>query len=89
MEVHGRLGLGLLERPYGDCLAHELRLRGHVVETEVPVPLDYKGIEVGAAFRLDLFVDDLVIVKAKAIEALTTTHAAQHYTYLRRVYCPL
>jgi GxxExxY protein len=83
IEVHRHLGPGLLESAYRRCLVHELRLRGHAVKAEVPVPLEYKGERLDAGYRLDVLVDGKVIVEVKAAEALDPIHEAQLLTYLR------
>lgn len=64
--VHSRLGPGLLESVYKLCLAYELRKRGFKVETEVPVPVMYDGIRIDAGFKIDLLVEDCIIIEAKA-----------------------
>ena len=83
IEVHRTLGPGLLENAYRACLARELRLRGMNVETEVPVPLLYKGEAVECGFRLDILVDNTVLVELKAVERLLAIHEAQLLTYLK------
>ena len=84
IEVHRHLGPGLYERPYQACLAKELQLRGIPFERELPVPLNYKGLEIDEGYRLDIIVGNLVIVEAKAVKELTATHDdAQLMTYLR------
>lgn len=82
MKVHTVLGLGLLESAYEACLAHELRKRGHTVGTQVLLPVEYDGVHIDAGYRLDLLVDDAVIVELKAVEALAPIHEAQLLTYL-------
>lgn len=83
IEVHRHLGPGLLESAYRRCLVHELRLRGHDVKAEVPVPLEYKGERLDTGYRLDVLVDAKVIVEVKAAKALEPIHEAQLLTYLR------
>ena len=83
MKVHSRLGPGLLESAYERCLAHELRLRGLRVETQVPVALEYEGLSLECVYRLDLLVDDSVIVELKAVSKLLPVHEAQLLSYLR------
>jgi GxxExxY protein len=77
IEVHRVLGPGLLESAY------ELALRGHVVERQKSVPLEYKGLALGDGFRLDLLVDDCLLVEIKAVDHLQPIHEAQLLTYLR------
>lgn len=83
MRVHSVLGPGLLESTYETCLAHELRKRGLAVRVQVPVPLVYDGIELEVAYRLDLLVDDEIIVEVKGVTKLHPVHEAQLLTYLR------
>lgn len=83
VEVHQQLGPGLLESAYEACLAHELVARGAAVRRQVELPITYKGTRVDAGFRIDLLVDDAVIVELKAVEALAAIHEAQLLTYLR------
>ena len=83
IEVHKHLGPGLLESSYEQCLAHELTLRGLTVERQVAVPLWYKGIELEAAYRIDLLVNGAVIVEVKAVERLHPIVTAQVLTYMK------
>ncbi len=68
IEVHRALGPGLLESAYEECLAIELEDRGHRVARQVQVPVEYKGRRIGLAYRLDLLVDDVVVIEVKAVE---------------------
>src|SRR5882724_5499718 len=79
--VHKRFGPGLLESLYKACLAAELRKRGFTVQREVRVPIIYDNIEIEEGFRLDLLVDNLVIVEAKAVEKMIPVYDAQLLTY--------
>ena len=81
--VHRELGPGLLENTYRRCLGHELRLRGHRVCLEVPIPLYYRGESIETGFRADMVVDECVLIELKAVEALSRVHFAQLLTYLR------
>lgn len=83
LEVHRTIGPGLLESTYEECLVHELRLRGLGLRRQVGIPLTYKGLHLDAGYRLDLFVEGLVIVEVKAVEHLLPVHEAQLLTYLR------
>ena len=83
MRVHSELGPGLLETTYEACLAEELRVGGHDVRTQVSLPVLYRGREVQHGFRLDLLVDDEIIVEVKTVEKLAAVHEAQLLTYLR------
>ena len=77
MKVHTVLGPGLLESVYQACLAHELRKQGLRVLTEVELPVVYDGEEIELGFRIDLLVDDLVIVEVKCVDVLHRMHQAQ------------
>jgi len=83
IEVHRLLGPGLLESVYEECLAIELRLKGLRFQRQTPVPLEYKGHRIGADLKIDLFVEQCVVVELKAIEKLLPVHDAQLLTYLR------
>lgn len=81
--VHSAVGPGLLESAYQACLAHELCIRGHRVQLNVPVPLVYKGLRLDCAYKVDLIVDACVIVELKAQSKLLPIHDAQLLSYLR------
>ena len=81
--VHRELGPGLLESAYEACLEYELRDRGVGVERQRPLPVVYRSVVVEAGFRIDLLVNELVIVELKAVERLEKIHEAQIHTYLR------
>ena len=83
IEVHRVLGPGLLESAYELALERELILRGHSIERQKPVPLEYKGTALGDGFRIDLLVDDRLLLEIKAVEGLLPRHDAQLLTYLR------
>ena len=83
MKVHSALGPGLLESAYAVCLAHELVKRGLRVNCEVPLPVVYDGVRLEAGYRLDMLVEDTVIVELKAVEALAPIHQAQLLSYLK------
>lgn len=83
IEVHRELGPGLLESAYHDCLKHELSLRGIHFESEVPVYVRYKGISVGDAYRVDLLIENRLIVELKTVEKVSELHRVQLLTYLR------
>jgi GxxExxY protein len=83
MDVHRVIGPGLLESAYEACLAFELRLRGLVVEQQKPLPVVYKEVKIDCGYRLDMVVNNLVIVEIKAVERLTPVHEAQLLSYLR------
>ncbi|HEY5992001.1 MAG TPA: GxxExxY protein [Candidatus Udaeobacter sp.] len=83
MKIHSALGPGLLESAYAACLKHELIKRGLKVACEVPLPVIYDGVRLDAGYRLDLVVEDTVVVELKAIEALAPIHQAQIISYLK------
>ncbi len=83
IEVHKRLGPGLLESAYRVCLAYELRKRGFEVVEEKPVPVVYDDIQLECGYRADLFVNDLVPVELKAKQALHPVDEAQLLSHLR------
>jgi GxxExxY protein len=83
LKVHKALGPGLLESAYEHCLAYELGARGVPVLRQVPLPVVYEGTRLDAGYRLDLVVDDAVVIEVKAVEALTRLHEAQVLTYLK------
>lgn len=83
IEVHKTLGPGLLESAYHDCLMHELDLEGIGYKAESPIVLDYKGRIIGDAYRLDLLVENKVIVELKTVSKLMDIHKAQLLTYLK------
>lgn len=81
--VHSELGPGLLERVYEICMARRLRKMGFKVERQVDFPVYYDGIAIDAGFRLDLLVDDQLMVELKTVETLLPVHKAQVLTYLK------
>jgi GxxExxY protein len=83
MKVHTVLGPGLLESAYETCLTHELRSRGLKVLSQLVLPIKYEGLELDAGYRLDLLVEDCVIVEIKAVESLNTIYQAQLLSYLK------
>ena len=83
MEVYKQLGPGLLESVYEQALVHELKLNDIPVDSQVEVKVNYKGINISDNLRLDLLVDDSVIVELKSVEELKPIHHKQLLTYLR------
>ena len=83
MEVHSALGPGLLESSYQACLAHELGARGFVVRSQLALPIIYKGVRLETGYRLDMLIEDAVIVELKAIDKLLPIHEAQLLSYLK------
>jgi len=89
MQVHRALGPGLLELAYEACLVYELRNRGLEVEQQKPLPVVYKGVHVECGYRLDLVVNDAVIVELKTVQAIEPVHMAQLLSYLKLANKPL
>ena len=83
IEVHRHLGPGLLESAYDECLCYELSNSGLRFARQVPVPIVYKGLRLQSALKLDLLVEDAVIVELKTVEDLLPIHKAQLLTYLK------
>jgi GxxExxY protein len=83
IEVHKILGPGLLESLYRECLVFELRDRGMKVVAEKLIPILYKGRQLSGNYRIDLLVEDVVLVEVKSIETVLPVHCAQVLTYLR------
>ncbi|CAM3436117.1 GxxExxY protein [Aequorivita lipolytica] len=83
IEVHKQLGPGLLESTYEVCLAHELRTLGLEFKQQVPLPVIYKGIKLNAGYRIDMIVEERIIIEIKSIEVLAPIHTAQILTYLK------
>jgi GxxExxY protein len=83
IEVHRALGPGLLESAYEECLCRELNLRGIPFQRQVPLPVEYKGVKLDCGYRLDLIVEDEVILELKCVEHLLPVHDAQLLTYLK------
>jgi len=77
LKVHSALAPGLLEKAYRVCLAYELRKAGFKVETEVELPVTYDEMKMDAGYRIDLLVNDLVIVELKSVEEISRVHMAQ------------
>jgi len=83
MRVHSELGPGLLESAYQTCFAFELRERGLGVQTELQLPVTYKGIRLEAAYRIDLLIEDQIIVETKTVAKFLSIHDAQLLSYLK------
>lgn len=83
IEVHKQLGPGLLESSYEACLAYELRQSGLEVKTQVALPVIYKDVKLDVGYRIDLIVENKVIIEVKAVESLADIHTAQLLTYLK------
>jgi GxxExxY protein len=82
-KIHAILGPGLLESAYRTCLAYELRKKGLFVEEEKPLPLVYEEVRLDCGFRMDMLIENRVVVELKTVEAFNDVHIAQVLTYLR------
>jgi len=82
IEVHRHLGPGLLESAYEECLCHELHLRGIDFRRQVDLPVEFKGLKLDCGYRLDLIVDEEVVVELKCVERVLPVHEAQLLTYM-------
>ena len=83
IEVHRSLGPGLLESVYEECLCRELELRGIPFARQVAIPIEYKGVRSECGYRIDVLVQDEVVVEIKAMEAIHPVHQAQLLTYMK------
>ncbi|NQU54802.1 MAG: GxxExxY protein [Bacteroidetes bacterium] len=83
IEVHKQLGLGLLESAYQECLYYELIQAGLKVQKEKPMPIIYKEVKLDHGYRIDLLVEESVVVEIKTVEELNDIHTAQVLTYLK------
>ena len=89
VEIHRALGPGLLERTYRTCMVYELRERRMNVVTEQLIPIRYKGLTLDGGYRIDLIVEDTVIVELKSVDTILPVHHAQVLSYLRHTKRPL
>jgi len=83
IEVHRALGPGLLESAYEECLCHELYLRGLAFQRQVDLPVPYKGLKLDCGYKMDVVVEDEVVLELKSIEKIVPVHEAQLLTYLK------
>ena len=83
IQVHKEFGPGLLESVYTFCLDYELKERGYNVKTEVSIPLIYKGVKLEKDFRIDLLIENEIILEIKSVEVLLPVHEAQIISYLK------
>ena len=88
-KVHTELGPGLLESAYEEWLTYELKKFGLMVEKQKPLPLVYEGIKLDAGYRVDLLIENKIIVEIKSVDALADIHMAQILTYLKLSGCRL
>jgi GxxExxY protein len=87
IEVHKSLGPGLLESAYEECLFHELKKAGLNVDKQKQLPLVYKEVKLDAGYRIDLIVENKVIIEIKSVDCLNDIHTAQVLTYLKLSGC--
>lgn len=83
IEVHRGLGPGLLESAYEQCLAYELSTNGIEFKLQQPIPVEYKNIRLECGYRIDLFIEDRMILELKAVEQISNIHKAQLLTYMK------
>ncbi len=89
LKVHRALGPGLLESAYEECLFYELKKSGVKVEKQKALPLVYEDVKLEVGYRLDLLVENKVVIEVKAVETLNDVHLAQILTYLKLTHCKL
>jgi GxxExxY protein len=89
IEVHKVLGSGLMESAYEECLCHELNLRDLQFERQLTVPVSYKGVNLDCGYKLDLLIEDTVILELKCVERITSVHEAQLLTYMKLLTKPV
>jgi len=89
MKIHSAIGPGVLESVYRKCLQHELHKAGLAIKSEVKLPVHYDGLVLESGYRLDLLVQDLVVIELKCVDTLLPIHKAQLLTYLRLANKPL
>lgn len=83
IKVHKALGPGLLESAYEECLSHEITIQGFSIERQKPLPIRYRGIKLDCGYRLDVVVENAIILELKACEKIEPIHKAQLLTYLK------
>jgi GxxExxY protein len=83
LEVHRNLGPGLLESTYEQCFAHELRVEGMPFKLQHPLPVEYKGLKLDCGYRVDLLIDNSLIVELKSVDSVLPIHQAQLLTYMK------
>ena len=83
LEVHRNLGPGLLESAYEQCLAYEMKTAGMRFKLQHPLPVEYKGIKLDCGYRIDVFIEDRIIVELKSVDKILPIHQAQLLTYMK------
>ena len=89
LKVHKTLGPGLLESAYQECLFYELHLSGFDVKKQVPMPLIYKEVKLDVGYRMDLLIENQIIIEIKSVDSLADIHLSQILTYLKLSGCKL
>ncbi len=89
LKVHKALGPGLLESAYEECLYFELKKTGLLIEKQKPLPLIYEDVKMEIGYRVDIIIENKVIIELKAVEAINDVHIAQILTYLKLSNCKL
>ena len=89
IEVHKALGPGLMESVYEECLCHELNLRGLGFQRQLPIPVCYKGVLLDCGYKLDILVEDVVVLELKCVDRILPVHEAQLLTYLKLLHKPV
>jgi GxxExxY protein len=83
IEVHKNLGPGLLESAYEECLSFELEQKGLMIEKQYPVPIVYKDIKLDYGYRIDVLVENTIVLELKVVDAINPVHEAQILTYMK------
>ena len=83
LEVHRVLGPGLLESSYQHCLSHELEIKEISHQCEYPLPINYKGVEIDCGYRIDIMIENNLIVELKSVDTILGIHEAQILTYMK------
>ena len=89
IEVHKALGPGLLECTYHKCMMHELQIKGLSFETELSIPIEYKGLQLEAELRCDLLIENTLVVELKSVNTVAPIHIAQLLTYMKLLNQPM
>ena len=89
IEVHRLKGPGLLEEIYEKCIMREFEIRGLAARSQVPIPLEYKGMRCEQVLRLDAIIDDCLLVELKAVEKVLPVHKAQLFSYMKLLDIPI
>ena len=88
IEVHAALGPGLLESAYERCVSHEFSIRGLAVERQLPLPVNYKGLQLDCGYRVDFLVERRLVIELKTVDRVLPIHQAQILTYMKLLRAP-